>query len=70
MARISKAELSRAMAAIARKRKPDQRKGGRPKSTDRCECGRYTKTYALTRNHRCAPKAKRRKRRKAPPKLR
>ena len=53
MAKISKAELSRAMAAIARKRKPDQRKGGRPKNTERCRCGRYTVAYAAKRNHQC-----------------
>ena len=27
--------------------------GGRPRSEDRCPCGRYTRAYAKGRNHRC-----------------
>lgn len=51
----TKAEISRAMAAIARKRKPEQRKGGRPKKADRCACGDHTRDYAVRHNLKCNP---------------
>lgn len=31
----------------------DRTAGGRPRSQDRCPCGRYTQGYAAKRNHRC-----------------
>ena len=27
--------------------------GGRPRSADRCPCGKYTRRYAAARNHEC-----------------
>ena len=51
MGKPSKSDVSRVMSALSRKRKA--KKGGRPKSEDRCPCGKYTAEYAQRRNHRC-----------------
>ncbi len=56
LARISeellRSELGRRNAA---KRTTYGAGTGRPRSTDRCPCGRYTVTTAGKRNHRCSP---------------
>lgn len=51
--KVTKADISRVMAALARKRKPEQRKGGRPKKADRCACGNHTRDYAIRYNLKC-----------------
>lgn len=53
----TKNEISRVMSALARKRKPEQCKGGRPKKADRCACGSHTGEYAARYNLPCAKKA-------------
>lgn len=55
--KVTKADISRVMAALARKRKPEQCKGGRPKKADRCTCGDHTAEYAARYNLKCGPMA-------------
>jgi hypothetical protein len=47
--------VSRVMSALSRRRTPAQCKGGpgRPRSTDRCLCEKFTRSYAVRRGHRC-----------------
>lgn len=53
--KVTKADISRVMGALARKRKPDQCRGGRPRSADRCACGDHTREYAVRYNLKCNP---------------
>jgi hypothetical protein len=43
MKRVDQVTISAVMSALPRRRTPEQRKGGpgRPRSGDRCPCGRY-----------------------------
>ena len=45
--------ISQYMSFLSKRRTKSQRKGGRPKETQRCPCGRYTRGYAARRRHRC-----------------
>lgn len=49
--------ISRAMRQLARQRwaKPGATNPGRPRSKDRCPCGKYTKHTAAIRKHSCSP---------------
>jgi hypothetical protein len=52
---VTQATISAVMSALSRRRTAEQRKGGpgRPKSPDRCSCGKYTRSYAEKRGHAC-----------------
>lgn len=55
--KVTKDDISRVMSVLARKRTPEQRKGGRPKLADRCACGDHTAEYADRYNLKCGPLA-------------
>jgi len=48
-------QISAVMRTLARRRwaKPGATASGRPRSRDRCPCGRYTKHTAALRKHVC-----------------
>jgi len=52
---VTQATISAVMSALSRRRTPKQRRGGpgRPKSPDRCPCGKYTRSYAARRGYEC-----------------
>jgi hypothetical protein len=52
---MSKSLISRAMRELANRRwaKPGATNSGRPRSSDRCPCGKYTKHTAALRKHVC-----------------
>jgi len=45
--------ISKAMSLLAKRRTPEQRKGGPKLQKNRCPCGRYTRHTAKLRNHKC-----------------
>ena len=52
---VDQATISAVMSELSRRRTPEQRKGGpgRPRLHDRCQCERYTRSYAAKRGHEC-----------------
>jgi hypothetical protein len=52
---MNKSLISRAMRELANHRwaQPGASNPGRPRSTDRCPCGKYTKHTAQIRHHDC-----------------
>lgn len=51
---ISQKTISAVMREFARRRKPQQRKGGRPRTdAPRCPCGKMTVKAAQVRCHKC-----------------
>ena len=45
-----------ALYAALRKTKAGGHKGGRPRITERCPCGKYSVALAAKRNHQCKAK--------------
>jgi len=52
---MKKSQISAVMSELARRRwaKPGASGPGRPRSADRCPCGRFTKHTAALRKHVC-----------------
>jgi hypothetical protein len=50
---MNSSTISAVMRDLAKRRTPEQCKGGRPRKGERCRCGLMTKARAEARRHKC-----------------